>query len=328
MIPSLDSYEGEGNLYIRKEVTVTSAGRLIEAIVYVYNRSVVGAKKLRESWNSKDDDYVWYAAYGSNLDEERFACYIKGGINPYTGKSNSGCNDKSLWIDDRMTKYPGTIYFGQNSGSWGNTGVAFYDDSLEFRLHNSTFMRLYKITRNQLHDVQNQECNSPNWYGRLVCLDILEDGCEVYTFTAETKQKLNEPSDVYANLIHDTLVRLGASHEFGIDNYIAGLSKGLEIKIREKGSRKNAEYNEKMNHLVKADCDMLIKASEQNSNGIVYKSELYAKDSMPVMPFRIVVEDTYDGEFRQVVVKRIEYHKIDGIIHEEITELNRSWWKE
>lgn len=73
---------------------------------------------------------------------------------------------------------------------------------------------------------------------------------------------------------------------------------------------------------------MLIKASEQNSNGIVYKSELYAKDSMPVMPFRIVVEDTYDGEFRQVVVKRIEYHKIDGIIHEEITELNRSWWKE
>ncbi|MBL0236650.1 MAG: hypothetical protein IPQ02_08595 [Saprospiraceae bacterium] len=36
-------------------------------------------------------DYIWYASYGSNLLEERFQCYIKGGMPKGSTKTYLGC---------------------------------------------------------------------------------------------------------------------------------------------------------------------------------------------------------------------------------------------
>ena len=67
-------------------------------------------------------------------------------------------------------------------------------------------MRLYQISRAQLHEVQAQEGLSQNWYGRLVTLGVHEDGCPIYTFTSEMRHEHNAPSDVYLNLIRTALI--------------------------------------------------------------------------------------------------------------------------
>lgn len=46
----LDRLEGEGFLYLRKEVEVDINGHMEKVLIYVYNRKVKGAKKLKREW--------------------------------------------------------------------------------------------------------------------------------------------------------------------------------------------------------------------------------------------------------------------------------------
>lgn len=197
MLPMMDRYEGEGSLYIRKEVEVSNARDTQSVYAYVYNESVDRCELMREPWNSKDTDYVWYAAYGSNLSNERFLNYIEGGVYRLTGKYCDGCSDKSRWIDECIKSYKGEMYYGNNSGSWEGKGVAFFDSSKD----NFVKMRLYKITREQFHQIQGHEGKSASWYGKRECLDVLEDGCEVYTLTSESRREPVAPCDKYYKLI-------------------------------------------------------------------------------------------------------------------------------
>ena len=43
-----------------------------------------------------NQEYVWYVGYGSNLNKQRFLCYILGGTPKYGCKSNQGCINKAL----------------------------------------------------------------------------------------------------------------------------------------------------------------------------------------------------------------------------------------
>lgn len=201
ILPALDRYEGEGSLYNRILVEVVNEKEITNAYAYMYNDDVYQAP-MREAWGAKDDDLVWYACYGSNLSVKRFVCYIKGGVCAENHKKYAGCGDNSEWKDSIVKTYKGKMYFGNKSGSWDNKGVAFYDNEGE----GSVVMRLYKITRGQLIDLQNQEGNSKSWYGRIVCLDVLTDGCPVYTITSEGRRPLNEPSDAYVDLIEKALI--------------------------------------------------------------------------------------------------------------------------
>lgn len=147
-------------------------------------------------------EYVWYACYGSNLCADRFRCYIEGGICAENGRSYRGCiNDKSLWIDSKVKRFPGRMFFANESGSWGG-GVSFYDPDGE----GEVIMRLYKITNGQLDEVQEQECNKPYWYGRKIDLGVDDDGCHIYTITNEIPVPLNKPTDIYFSLIERALV--------------------------------------------------------------------------------------------------------------------------
>ena len=204
-LPELDAYEGEGSLYHRRPVTVEREGSSVPAQAYIYAHRPTGTL-MREPWNSKGSDRVWYAGYGSNLSAERFACYLQGGICRENGKSYAGCTDRTLWSESCLRDYPGRTYFGQKSRSWKENdaarGVAFYDPAQPGKTH----MRLYQISRAQLHEVQAQEGLSPNWYGRLVTLGVHEDGCPIYTFTSEVRQEHNEPSAAYLGLIRTALI--------------------------------------------------------------------------------------------------------------------------
>ena len=197
-LPRLDEYECIGTLYHRQKVIVACETKEISAFVYCSAKEQHGDISS-EPWNKKDSDYVWYAAYGSNLSEERFKYYIQGG--EYNGKVYDGCRNKSPWVDSTWRVFPGERYYAKSSSRWNGGGVAFFDPHGK----GETKMRLYKIQRSQLHDIQEQEGSSKEWYGQLVCLDVLNDGCQVYTFTSEHRQTETQPDADYLKLIETEL---------------------------------------------------------------------------------------------------------------------------
>lgn len=79
--------------------------------------------------------------------------------------------------------------------------MAFYRDSP----CGKAIMRLYRIKRSQLHEIQEQEGNSPKWYGRIVCLGIGADGAPIFTLTCERKPERAKPTEAYLNVLRRAL---------------------------------------------------------------------------------------------------------------------------
>ncbi len=216
ILVELDQYEEEGSLYLRKEVTVSSAFGPLKANAYIYNHPPVG-EVVRKKWGSDGKEHVWYAAYGSNLSAERFSCYIQGGLCKANGRSYPGCDDKALWTDTRFSSVRGRMYFGRISDSWGG-GVAFFDPCGT----GSTIVRLYHITREQLLGVMEQEGSAHDWYGQLYCLGVDTNGEPIYTLTSNMVHKHNPPSDAYFQLIRTALINEGGLAEKDADCYLNG----------------------------------------------------------------------------------------------------------
>lgn len=212
----LDRYEGEGNLYRRERVTVESSSGPQEAWTYVYLENPEG-KPMHEPWIKNEDDVIWYAGYGSNLGKERFMCYIEGGICRENRKEYDGCTNKQLVSDaDDHAWFPGQMYFGNKSGTWNGKGVAFYDPKASGR----TFMRMFKITWQQLKEIQKQEGPSAKWYGRIQALGIHADGCQIYTLTSEIRHTFNAPDDSYLSLITKALIEENGFTENEANRYL------------------------------------------------------------------------------------------------------------
>ena len=218
LIPDLDRYEGEGSLYSRQQVEVTSDKEKITVYAYVYLGSVESAPTKHEMWGINNEDIVWYACYGSNLSEERFLYYLEGGTCPLNGKTYRGCDDASYWKETAYAKVRGEMYFGNSSPSWNHKGVAFFDPNTE----GTTYMKLYSIKRSQLLGVQRQEGLSDNWYGRILCLGIRDDR-PIYTFTSRTRRTVNLPDEKYLTLIATELKRCFALTDEEVIGYIMGL---------------------------------------------------------------------------------------------------------
>jgi len=104
--------------------------------------------KLRSS----GEDWVWYAAYGSNLHAARLAVYLSGGIPEGGRRATSGCRDPRPPRASRAVEVPGGIFFATTSLVWGG-GRAFYDPGLP----GTAAMRAYLITVSQFSDIAAQE---------------------------------------------------------------------------------------------------------------------------------------------------------------------------
>ena len=225
LIPELDRYESEGSLFVRKQLEVVSDKEKITANAYVYLGSVEHKPMKNEMWGVKDNDTIWYACYGSNLSEERFDCYIKGGTCSLNSKTYPGCDDKTHWGRPEYAVVQGEMYFGNSSPSWNQKGVAFFDPDAEGR----TYMKLYPIKRSQLMDIQKQEGSSANWYGRILCLGIRNDR-PVYTLTSKTRRFLNLPDKKYLTLIATQLRRCFALDDDETISYVMGLITASSAK--------------------------------------------------------------------------------------------------
>lgn len=147
-----------------------------------------------------DKQYVWYASYGSNINTQRFLCYIKGGRPEGSSKVETGCKDPSLPVDESMFTINLPLYFAKEAAKWESQGVAFI--GLNQNTGAKTLSKKYLITMEQFLDVVKQENNGVDlevdlnevrrngskifrqaWYGNVLYLGE-DKGYPIYTFTA------------------------------------------------------------------------------------------------------------------------------------------------
>ena len=216
----LDYLEGEGSLYIRRNVPVTmSTGERTFAWIYVYNDVIDGLEKI-PAW--KRQDYVWYVSYGSNMLKKRFMHYIKGGAFEAGGAEHEACEDLTEPLDIRTYKIPYDMYFGNSSGSWKGKGVSFLDITKPGIAEGVAYL----IRREQFEHVVCQENGgcppeySYGWYNTIVSLGTM-DGCEVATITNDELREYNEPAETYIDTLKRGLRENNADMtEKRIDEYL------------------------------------------------------------------------------------------------------------
>ena len=130
--------------------------------------------------------YVWYASYGSNLNESRFLTYIQGGSPDGTDSEHAGARDKTAPIDSTPIRFEGRMHFAGTSYKWGRGGIAFIDKDTS----GHALGRAYLITFEQFEDVVAQE-NGKNPGGTEIA------GAEVLA-----KGSMEVGGGLYNNLIH------------------------------------------------------------------------------------------------------------------------------
>ena len=106
-------------------------------------------------------NYVWYASYGSNVNQERFLCYIKGGKPAGSDTVEIGCRDKQLPKDSQPVSIPFPLYFSGYSKKWGGA-PAFIGHEQDEGHH--TLGRMYLVAEEQFIDVVRQENRKPQLF--------------------------------------------------------------------------------------------------------------------------------------------------------------------
>ncbi|MAS56211.1 MAG: histone deacetylase [Pimelobacter sp.] len=171
---------------------------------------------------------MWYAAYGSNLDPRRLACYLEGGTPPGGSRATPGARDPRPPRAARALMLPGDVYFAWDSPTWGG-GVAFLDPEGAGTSPGCAYL----LSQEQFSDVVAQEMHRPpgtdldlgvlggrrSWAfgeGRYETMHVLGevDGVPVVTFTAPSTAPLDyrAPSRSYL-----TVMGLGLMGSHGWD---------------------------------------------------------------------------------------------------------------
>lgn len=150
---------------------------------------------------SNRTQYVWYASYGSNINEDRFLCYIKGGSPAGSLRMETGSKDSSLPVDESTYIIHHPLYFAKEAEGWHSQGVAFI--ALKQNAESVTYSKMYLITMEQFLDVVKQENSGievnidlsevkekgaliyrrNSWYGNILYLGE-QQGFPIFTFTA------------------------------------------------------------------------------------------------------------------------------------------------
>jgi len=193
-------------------------------------------------------DYVWYASYGSNLSEDRFMCYIKGGKPAGAKKIYEGCSDKSNPVDQKAIEIPHELYFAKSAQVWSGGGVCFINPQINNEAN--TLAKMYLITKSQFIDVVKQENKTKqslnvdfnkvkenkslitienSWYGNLLHLGN-EEHSPIFTFTNQgyLHDEINSPNHHYLKTIIRGLVDSHKLSEVQIVDYLSskkGVSK-------------------------------------------------------------------------------------------------------
>lgn len=191
---------------------------------------------------SGDDDPVWYAAYGSNCDLDRFLTYLVGGPIPGTDDRQEGVRDPSAPQGDGPCRFDGQVVFTGHSPRWGG-GYAFLGHDA---VASGALGRRHLITVGQLADVLEQENGrsptadspglgdrreriaeavasptpgalttvGPGAYDAIAALEPV-DGVPVFTITRPSRPELLSSSAPSARYLSAIVGGLGEVHEIG-----------------------------------------------------------------------------------------------------------------
>lgn len=160
-------------------------------------------------------NYIIYAAYGSNLLEERFIVYIKGGT--YKGRHYKGCTDKTEPVNMGWMYIPHRLYFAKKSSRWENKGVAFISYEVEENKDYHSVVRLWKIKEAQFEEIWEQE--GKIWYPKKLELGK-KDGLKIFTITGCWENERNQPSEEYLNIIKKGIVETTVWSEIDASEYL------------------------------------------------------------------------------------------------------------
>ncbi|MEO6955206.1 MAG: hypothetical protein ABI137_00555 [Antricoccus sp.] len=162
-------------------------------------------------------DLIWYAAYGSNLSQNRLMHYLAGGQPQSAQRAYAGARDPRRPRATKSLLLPGEVYFAWQSTTWGG-GVAFYDPTVL----GASAGRAYLITASQFADIAAQEMHRPSGTdldlapfgsgttslslgaGRYETLQLIcrLDDIPVLTFTsAQRHRRYNSPVGPYLKLM-------------------------------------------------------------------------------------------------------------------------------
>ncbi len=190
-----------------------------------------------------DPDLVWYAGYGSNLDEGRFARYLTGGRPPGAIRETPGARDPAPPRDQQAVVLPGRMFFAWQSPTWGG-GISFLDAAAD----GTALARAYLVTREQFADVAAQEmhrepgadldlvpvlANRSHAYGpgRYETIHLVGelDGAPLLTFTSADAEQAasNAPSGAYLATIVRGLRATHALDDQAAADYLLGC-RGME----------------------------------------------------------------------------------------------------
>lgn len=119
---------------------------------------------------------VWYASYGSNLNEQRFLTYIEGGRPPGSTRTYAGCDDRTRPEASVPMRFNGRPHFALTSTVWRG-GIAFMDTH---KAQAQALGRAYLISVEQYDQVVAQENGGPSLGAAKVPLDeVLASGRHV-----------------------------------------------------------------------------------------------------------------------------------------------------
>ncbi len=198
-------------------------------------------------------NYVWYASYGSNMNQDRFSCYIEGKQAEGSSEPERGCRNCEPPLADQPVNIQYPLYFSKQESKWGTGGVAFIGH--REGENEKTAGRMYLISEEQFMDVASQENGidgleidfarikesrflplTEGWYGTIVYLGDCE-GKPIFTFTSNHdmgEEEFVPPSFAYLKTIAKGLETLGMDRQEVVDyllekNGINGFIKGDQL---------------------------------------------------------------------------------------------------
>lgn len=186
-------------------------------------------------------EFVWYASYGSNVNYDRFMCYIKGGKPKGSDTKYKGCTNKDEPLKVETIDIHHELYFSKTSDTWQGKGVAFIKAKNDEEV--KTLGLMYLITKEQFIEVIQQEnlkhyknkkpvidfdqlirektvSLDPLWYGRVMYIG--EEQYPIITFSAKWEDSSidpNMPSKEYLSTISQGLAKRHSMSKEDIVNY-------------------------------------------------------------------------------------------------------------
>ena len=211
---------------------------------------------------------LWYAAYGSAVNRDRFLDFIRGGRSQFDGATYPGCRNGQEPVRDCAIAISREMYFAKMSTGWGGA-VAFLRPEISTT---RTLGRAYLVTAEQFADVacqlnghhpgdpdmrfdydyaaRNTEAHFsaadpsrpagpvPKWYGRILRIGARESR-PIFAITGEWQGygDVNAPGRAYVRCTGDGIRQLGRISDRALAEYFiskAGIHNRISRPVLER----------------------------------------------------------------------------------------------